>query len=821
MLCLALSYETKGALRASPIFPRNTFFTSASAAENRLRSPSMESLGSVLAARWLPILLSLDLCDNPLGPFGVRALAKGLCAPLQSLRLARTDARKEGVEALAEVLKAKKVISLQSLDLAENEMRAGGFKPLAAALCEPGAVPSLRVLILKKNRLTHVDSERNSRDYAPLTALLSTDQLTNLEELDLSGNELFDERLGVEGAPDRVSAVAVVAAGPFPKLRVLNLAGNYMPSEEAAAFANALGEGRASLLEDLDLSENGQVAMGEDGELEGEGGAIRGLADAVSAGRVSHLTRLRLNKFFDLPDDSVRSLFQAMADGKTPDLRTIEVGASHLGNGDRHDEAVDAFAVMVREGGIPRIEQILLDFYFGGLRSAPMSSLGRALGSGGASSLRELKLSWECPLNDENSGGGVVGVAEGLGGGGMPLLEDLDLDVWCGGGEGGAELGEVLSMRKAPSLRRVRLGWPATELLSTLCEGFCVGSSPHPMMRLEMNLKDVSRNSNIPLSRLAQAIRSGRLSYLRRLSTSLAWGEELERSAEELGGALTHSGASMAFLEEIFVVFYYKPTRDAFFEGLQRGPGRLPSLRKLWMAVGQAASCLAPLITRGQVPSLSEVELPLSKTDIKGIQALAMSLSSPHAASLRKMEVHFGLSAQADCPNAAAKVATFCVSLASPHLTKLQSLLVSSIERENVSAVLSLCAGLESGKLSSLSELTLYGVCLQRETEAGALSAVLHREKLPRLSSLKLTHCSLTDEGLRALTDVWKSRPPPPLQSLDLTENNLSDGGAKTLADLLGSKRIPSLSKVSIQNNKIKGFAKEMLETAYPESVLW
>uniref|UniRef100_A0A0G4I0K2 Uncharacterized protein n=1 Tax=Chromera velia CCMP2878 TaxID=1169474 RepID=A0A0G4I0K2_9ALVE len=732
--------------------------------ENRLHSPSMESLGSVLSARWIPTLLSLDLSDNPLGPFGVRALAKGLCAPLQSLRLASTDARKEGVEALAEVLKANKVSSLQTLDLAENEMRAGGFKP----------------------------------------------------DWGLRG------RLTVCPLP---SAAAVVGAGRFPKLRVLNLAGNHMYSQEAAAFANALGEGGASHLEALDLSENGWPNVGEDGKMDGEGGAIQSLANAVSAGRVSHLSRLRLNKFFDLPNDSVRSLFQAMADGKTPDLRTIEVRLFDERDGVRFDEAVDAFALMVREGGTPQIEQIRLDFYHVDIRSAPMSSLGRALGSGRVSSLRQLKLEWFCRGDDENPEGGVVGLAEGLGGGGMPLLEDLDLDVSFGddeeGGEGGAELGEVLSTGKAPSLRRVRLGWPATQLLSTLCEGLCVGSSPPPMMRLEMDLKDVYGNSEIPLSRLAQAIRSGRLSYLQKLSSE-SWHNvfrHLERSAGELGGALTHSGACMGFLEEVSITFLQKPTNDAFFGALHQGPGRLPSLRTLgtlgWHC--PPASCVAPLITRGKVPSLSEVNLNLSEANIQGIQAVAMSLGSPHAASLRKMEVRFGHLAQADRPYEAATVATFCVSLASPHLTKLQSLLVSSIE--DVSAVLSLCAGLESGNLSSLSELTLNDVCL--ETQAGALSAALDAEKLPRLSSLKLTHCSLTDEGLQALTDAWKSRQSPPLQHLGLNMNNLSDGGARTLADLLGSRKIPSLCRVNLVGNHIEGVAREMLNTAFPEFVSW
>uniref|UniRef100_A0A0G4HYB6 Uncharacterized protein n=1 Tax=Chromera velia CCMP2878 TaxID=1169474 RepID=A0A0G4HYB6_9ALVE len=511
-----------------------------------------------------------------------------------------------------------------------------------------------------------------------------------------------------------------------------------------------------------------------------------------------------------------------MADGKTPDLRTIEVKVSVLEvDGVRYDEAVAAFAVMVREGGIPRIEQMRLDFYYGDLRSAPVSSLGRALGSGGASSLRELKLKWFCPWDDENPDGGVVGLAEGLGGGGMPLLEDLDLGVSFadddggGEGEGGAELGEVLSMGKVPSLRRVRLGWPATQLLSTLCEGLCVGSSPHPMMRLEMDLKDVTSNSAIPLSRFARAIRSGRVSYLQKLS--FEWHSTLmQRSAEELGGALTHSGAGMAFLEEICIPFSHQPTEEAFFEALHRGPGRLPSLRKL-ETIGKRItfSCLSALIRGGKVPSLTEINANLAGAQIQECQALALSLASPHAASLRSIDVTF--QPAAPDPNMPAKISTFCVSLASPHLNKLQALKIRSMR--SVPDLLCLCAGLGSGKFSSLSELTLNDVCLQ--SEAGALSAALDAEKLPRLSTLRLHDCSLTDEGLKALTDAWKSGRPPPLQHLVLYENNLSDGAAKTLTGLLGSNRIPSLCRVILGGNEIKGSAKETLESAFPEVVSW
>mmetsp|Transcript_38907 Transcript_38907/g.76481 ORF Transcript_38907/g.76481 Transcript_38907/m.76481 type:complete len:117 (+) Transcript_38907:435-785(+) len=104
----------------------------------------MTMFGSVLSARWLPSLLSLDLSDNPLGLRGVEALARGLCVPLRSLNLARTGAKEKGVEALAEVLREKKVSSLQSLDLTENQMKAGGLKHLAAAGGGPASSKSIR-----------------------------------------------------------------------------------------------------------------------------------------------------------------------------------------------------------------------------------------------------------------------------------------------------------------------------------------------------------------------------------------------------------------------------------------------------------------------------------------------------------------------------------------------------------------------------------------------------------------------------------------------------------------------------------------------------
>uniref|UniRef100_A0A0G4FD74 Uncharacterized protein n=1 Tax=Chromera velia CCMP2878 TaxID=1169474 RepID=A0A0G4FD74_9ALVE len=406
-----------------------------SASKNGFRSPSMETLSSTLAARWLPALLSLDLSDNPLGPFGVRALVRGLSAPLQCLGLARTGAKEKGVEALAEVLKEKRVTSLQTLDLNENEIFAGCFKHLAAALCTAGAVPFLKVLLLKNNSLTHTKEadEENDRDYGPLSMVLSTDQLGELEQLDLSENKLFDEPIGVEGASDRrVSAPAIAAAGRLLKLRILNLANTKIKSGELAALMNAVDGGGVPFLEDLCLS----------GSQRGGGGeGMQALANTVHSGRLSGVTVLSLCSCSEFSGNAARSLFEAVADGKTPLLSRVEIGPNNrFCQQENYDAAVQTLGRALREGRVPRMEALILNFQIDESASPQF-------------------------------GGGILELAEALGGGNTPLLEDLDLCDWCQGGKGGAELGEVLSTGKAPSLRRVRLGWPANQMLVALCEG--------------------------------------------------------------------------------------------------------------------------------------------------------------------------------------------------------------------------------------------------------------------------------------------------------------------------------------------------------------
>uniref|UniRef100_A0A0G4H4B4 Uncharacterized protein n=1 Tax=Chromera velia CCMP2878 TaxID=1169474 RepID=A0A0G4H4B4_9ALVE len=183
---------------------------------NRLRRASTESLGTSLSFGWLPNLLSLDLTDNPLGPSGLKAFARGLSSspqslPLQSLKLARTKIKAEGVEALAEALKAKKTTSLQTLDLAENEMRPAGLKHFASAV-NAEAVPHLKVLVL--------------REYSTIPSLFiqATQKSLLLSRNPKKGGkdkiEYFEDCLSFENKHLRTLFMPLLSTGQFQSLSV-------------------------------------------------------------------------------------------------------------------------------------------------------------------------------------------------------------------------------------------------------------------------------------------------------------------------------------------------------------------------------------------------------------------------------------------------------------------------------------------------------------------------------------------------------------------------------------------------------------------------
>uniref|UniRef100_A0A0G4G0L5 Uncharacterized protein n=1 Tax=Chromera velia CCMP2878 TaxID=1169474 RepID=A0A0G4G0L5_9ALVE len=758
--------------------------------ENRLRSVSMEGLASVLSFGWLPHLLSLDLSDNPLGPSGLKALAKGLLSsplslPLQSLKLARTKAKAEGMQALADALKIKKTTSLQTLDLEGNEMRPAGLKHLASAV-NAEAVPRLRVLILKGNSL--VCLAFREMDYTPLNELLSTSSLKELEELDLSENMLFDgEEIGGPGTSDQLSAAVIAVPGRFPKLKRLDLGkGNlsWMNSWQLGALATALGVGRLPSLQDLVIP----PWRGDRGNPE----AVVAFANALSSGHLPKLRDLHVSVRTDVRGKALASLTRSLVTGKTSLLQNLVLSMSC--------DCAEGLGALA-EGIWGKKLSLLASFklYLNDVSGFALSGLGLALGGGGCPRLQKLHLKWW-----EEGDQGVAGVAEGLSSGGMSCLQDLSLEVKCSkgcqrdwGGEGCSALGEVLSRGKVPSLRTVSLVWQCDQSLSSLCEGLSRGRIDPPVL-LDMHLLS-GRNSDLGLITLAGTIRAGKLSGLRKFHFESFGPESLRREGGgALGEALTHADAPLNSLEKLYIPSQRAEVTAAFLEGLSRGPGSLPALHSLSLPCvgGEGARSLSALVSSGRVPALTSLRLILSGVGQAGMQHFAAAVGPA---------------------NASAEVGVFSEVLTSGHLHKLGELRVEGIrEIEEVSA---LCVGLGSGKLSSLRVLGLRDSLLDETEAVRALSEVLVAEKLPNLRALEVGMTNLSTKGVEALVESWMSRDPPPLEHVDLGLNQLTGSVVNPLLRLLGSQRLSALETLRVDRNFEMDKRVQALFEAFPEVV--
>uniref|UniRef100_A0A0G4FNV4 Uncharacterized protein n=1 Tax=Chromera velia CCMP2878 TaxID=1169474 RepID=A0A0G4FNV4_9ALVE len=588
---------------------------------NRLRSVSVRGLGSAFSFGWIPSVLCLDLSDNPICPSGMKALSRGLSSspqslPLQSLKLARTKAKAEGVEALAEALKAKKTTSLQTLDLAENDMRPAGLKHLASAV-NAEAVPQLRVLILKDNLLAYEAS--GERDCCSAAELLSTSSLKDLEELDLSGNLLFDREIGGAGTGSQLSAAAFAVPGRFPKLRRLDLGPRRMSSVQLAALATALSAGGAPSLQELVLPDGGSY---ENPNPEG----VVALTSALSSGHLSQLRGLKVRHWDDMTGEAFGGLCRSLATGKASLLQTLDFEMSN----DDAAEGVVALAEGIQGQGLSSLESFRLKL--SDVNGFAVSGLGLAFGCGGCAGLQKLDLAWE-----EEGDEGVGGLAEGLGGGRLPSLRDLSLEVTCRrregegewGGEGCIALGEVLSRGKVPSLRTVSLDWECNHSFRSLCEGLARGKIDPPVM-VDIHLVGGVQDADMGVMRFAEVIRAGKMSGLRHVK----FAAYQLLSPRVLGEALTHADASLNSLEEAHLLYVSDAVMSAFFEGLSRGPGSLPALHTLNCSLAgslraQGSQSLSALVSRGRVPALRDLSLNLWGIGQEGIQPFAASLNSP------------------------------------------------------------------------------------------------------------------------------------------------------------------------------------------------
>uniref|UniRef100_A0A0G4GHJ5 Uncharacterized protein n=1 Tax=Chromera velia CCMP2878 TaxID=1169474 RepID=A0A0G4GHJ5_9ALVE len=270
-----------------------------------------------------------------------------------------------------------------------------------------------------------------------------------------------------------------------------------------------------------------------------------------------------------------------------------------------------------------------------------------------------------------------------------------------------------------------------------------------------------------------------------------------------------------------------KETNAAFFECLSRGTGRLPALHTLRCTHGPAigtegAQSLSALVCGGRVPSLRNLKVNLGGIGQEGMQAFAAALGSPRVSALRRLDV-LNLT-RFHSANPAAEVGILSGALSSGHLRRLEDFLVGGLGR--IENVRTFCVGLGSGKLSPLRALHFWD-CRFGGEGGRALSELLVAEKLPSLRVLEAERTGLADEGVRALAEVWMTRDPAPLQHLNF-QNNALTGAINALTGaivnpvlrLLGSQQLPALETLSLfGNGGIDERSRESLFATFPELI--
>uniref|UniRef100_A0A0G4FWK7 Uncharacterized protein n=1 Tax=Chromera velia CCMP2878 TaxID=1169474 RepID=A0A0G4FWK7_9ALVE len=736
---------------------------------NKLHRDCMGTLSAVLSSGWLSSLLTLDVSDNPLGPSGVSALSRALSAssasaspacpgdplPLETLKLKRTFARAEGVRALSNALKAKRLTGLQSVDLGCNDLRSEGLKSLASA-ADAGGLPRMKSLFLNENFIAY--DYMLTVDTGGLLQLFSSFHLTELEELDISDNSL-------RGDMGRFCSEAI-AAGRLPKLKSLRHSGS---------------------------------------------------------------------SWFNVP--GITALAQGMRGGQTAPLEVLDIVYSIVGGG-----GLGVLAEGVRESKFACLEELKVESLIGTSPSSfsAMGELGKALGSGCVSGLKGLSLTWF-----EQGDKGVSGIAEGLGAGGLPVLERLTLRSSNEAGEGCRTLGRVLSgegRRRLPSLRQLILDWDGDESLGSVCEGLSSGSLPSSVavvLIISSRKPEIAERGDRAVMALAAAIRSGKILGLQKVFFKSRL--DLSRQTGRVfGEALTHADVTLASLEELSfraAIFsgQKQQQREGMGEllaGIVEGRHSLPSLqtlRTIWSHFSPFHICVdevgaravASGIREAKFPSLKCFHLDCRDVLLEGLQPLALALASPHVSALRSLSIELGTPQEEASP---AGVGLFSVALASGYLRALEELFIE--ENYGIDAARALFAGLGSGKLSCLRRLDLRHFFLDAQ-RVRELAQVLDARRLPSLQNLELARLNYTygsfdaqpgigDEGLRALVETWMERPPPPLEFLGLRANAFTDQAAQSLMLLLGSGRLRFLLLVDLGANAFSDQMRRQLRTAFP-----
>uniref|UniRef100_A0A0G4I3R5 Uncharacterized protein n=1 Tax=Chromera velia CCMP2878 TaxID=1169474 RepID=A0A0G4I3R5_9ALVE len=747
---------------------------------------------------------------------------------------------RQGVEALAEALKAKKTTSLQTLDLAENEMRPAGLKHLASAVnaeavpqVNAEAVPHLRVLVLKKNELANVTDEEE--DYAPISELLTTNALKGLEEFDLSAICLFDEDVGEIGDEGEVWDEA--------------------DGEEAEDGGGSNGESggvQNSLLEGVD--EIGGEGVDEDGDGDGDGDEDGGGSDGqVEGGSI------------------VPSAAAFAVTGRFPKLRRLDLGSTEEGAYMASGELA-AFATALGVEGAPALQELVLPS--GGSQQNPnpegVVALANALTSGHLLQLRCLKLQ----SRDDMTGEAFAGLCRSLATGKVSLLQTLDLGMYNDDAEEGVVvLAEGIQGQRLSSLESFRLKLSNVKGFAVSGLGLAVGCGGCPgLQKLDLAWDEEGDEG---VGGLAEGLGGGRLSFLRDLSLRVSCGVggegEMEWAGEgckALGEVLSCTG-KVPSLRTVSLDWPCDQSFASLCEGLSQGrvgppvmvdihvvedgendaylgvsrfaetirAGKLSGLRKVslqgdQMQSREGAGVLGEALTHadallnsleelriifqtqemnaaffkglsrgtGRLPALHTLHCAHGCTiGTQGAQSLSALVTGGRVPSLRDLKVNLGGIEQEG-------MQAFAAALGSSHVSTLRRLgvVLFSFHSANPAAEVGILSGaLSSGHLRRLEELRVG--CLRGIEDLRALCVGLGSGKLPSLRALHFWDCRSGREGGRPLSELLVAEKLPSLRMLEVMGTGLEDEGFRALVEGWMTRDPPPLQHLHFQSNSLTG----------------
>uniref|UniRef100_A0A0G4I602 Uncharacterized protein n=1 Tax=Chromera velia CCMP2878 TaxID=1169474 RepID=A0A0G4I602_9ALVE len=763
--------------------------------------------------------LILAKCD--LGDTDVCVLFPSLPPSLCSLDLSDNLLRSGSMGALGRVLSFNWLPSLVDLDLSNNYLGPGGMRAFAKGLQASAHGLSLQSL---KLRGTGVGAE----GLGALAEGLKEGKTRSMRHLDL-GSLDWDAK-GVKSLTEMLNTSAL------PGLRSLDLSDQIGDSEDiedearsegAAALGRLLSSTGLRGLEDLNLS------------LVWTGGG-EACAKAIAARHLPNLRSLSLRET-DMVPSGVLDLANAFAAGKAPELRVFRLVdcwvPDHLQSSDADPtfEVPDALVKALNSGHLSQLTVLQLqevyDFF-----GAGFNSLLRCLAEGPLPVLQSLDLQ---ALNSPPFLGGMVSLsvdegvtalAEGMGGGKFPLLENFVFSIPSSrmklGGECIRLLCRALVSGKVSTLKRLELSWteeggegirglveglreqtpPPLEHLSLYCcfgqrdeesqgmvacreVGEILSTCKVPTLKsIELRLPDAGS-----LSFLCQGLLLGSLPPSLVVDLYGIVGEAGNEAVERLSEILC--AGKMTGLQTLSLSGLNQEMARGFGEALTHAESSLACLERVNAGIngaereaGIAAFLNGMRAGPSRLPSLRLLDFGgLWHGDALGVggaRGFFFVVSSGKIPSLERLHV--------DCRELGGEgMHAFSRTLSSPHISRLQELEVTFQEGNSGDAEMGmLSVGLGFGQLRGLQELTFGGL-----TGAGleTLCVGLAGGTLCSLRKLSLQQNPLGAAGGVALAGIVNAEKLPSLRELEVDHTGIGDEGVTALSEAWLERQPPPL----------------------------